>query len=89
MNVHACRRKIRYATFAAARAGHARMSYYACSVCGGWHVTTPNWQRRLLRALRRALDPLLLTHGAAGDPRTGRAKQSRLMKQAGATLITP
>ena len=66
MNVHACRRKIRYATCAAARAAHARMSYYACSVCGGWHVTTPYWQRSLLRALSRALDPLPLTPWCAG-----------------------
>ena len=84
MNVHACRRKIRYATCADARAGHAGMSYYACSVCGGWHVTTPYWQRSLLRALSRALDPLPLTHGAAGDPPTGRHKVVHRMKQAGA-----
>jgi hypothetical protein len=87
MNIHACRRKIRYATVAAARAGHAGMSYYACAACGGWHVTTPSWQRSLLRALRRALHTLPLTHGAAGDPPTGRHTVVHRMKQAGAPSL--
>jgi hypothetical protein len=87
MNIHACRRKIRYATLAAARAGHAGMAYYDCAACGGWHVTTPSWQRSFLRALRRALNTLPLTHGAPGDPVTGRANSSRHMKQAGAPSL--
>lgn len=89
-DIHACRRKIRYATCSAARRGHQGMSYYRCPVCEGWHVATPFWHREILRLLDEALGTqiLPLTHGAAGDPRTGRAF-SRLMKQAGATPLHP
>jgi hypothetical protein len=79
--------KIPYPSLVAARAGHTGMSYYRCPHCDHWHVTTPGWQRTLLRALSRALNTLPLTHGAAGDPPTGRHTVVHRMKQAGATPL--
>ena len=87
MNIHACRRKIRYATVGAAHAGKTCAELDQLEAYLSGILATPSWQRSLLRALRRALNTLPLTHGAAGDPPTGRHTVVHRMKQAGATPL--
>ena len=91
-----CSRKVRYARQADAHRDQPGMRHYHCPICGGWHASSPAWQKlraykRLKRRIQEAIwfnpIPLPLTHGAAGDPRTGRANSSRHMKQAGATPL--
>ena len=76
-----CSRKVRYATAAAADKAQPSMRHYHCPICGGWHATSPAWmaaraEKRRKRRIRERIFgtpiPLPLTHGAAGDPPTGR-----------------
>jgi hypothetical protein len=75
-----CSRKVRYATHAAATGDQPGMRHYHCPICGGWHASSPAWTKlRAYKRLKRRIQdrifanpiPLPLTHGAAGDPRTG------------------
>jgi len=69
-----CWRKIRYASRAAAADDQPGMRYYHCPHCHGIHAATWAWQRSFHAALAEALQPNLpQTHGAPGEPATGRA----------------
>ena len=76
-----CSRKVRYATSADAQRDQPDMRHYSCPICAGWHAATPPAAKlRAYRRLKHRIQdrifanpiPLPLTHGAAGDPRTGR-----------------
>jgi hypothetical protein len=91
-----CSRKVRYARQADAHRDQPGMRHYHCPICGGWHASSPAWQKlraykRLKRRIQEAIwfnpIPLPLTNGAPGDPATGRAKHPRLMKHVGATPL--
>ena len=91
-----CSRKVRYARAADAQRDQPGMRHYHCPICAGWHASSPAWHKlraykRLKRKIQEAIwfnpIPLPLTHGAAGDPRTGRHTVVHRMKQAGATPL--